>query len=235
MAKKTYWEMFVDVVDQVWLTTAFSNWTTETRRIKRDINDIQKQVLSISKSFLLKSWELIVWGTVASQAEYTIPTTVDKLSTVKVTVSSRDYFPIEISYQQFQRLANTESVSDIPVYYTIDKTKLVLFPTPETSSLPIELNANIYATDLNTDPSASTDQNTDLQIKEAYQNVIFYYSLYQAFRRLEDFASADRYQADYKEMLQDYKDEVRNPTNNIVVKSGLQNFSNPNNFPILTN
>ena len=98
-----------------------------------------------------------------------------------VTVDSRDYFPAQLGYQDFQRLANTEQTSDIPVYFTIDKTKLVLYPTPLSNSNAIELNANQIATDLVTDPSVTTDTGTALEIKEWYESVIYYYALSEAF------------------------------------------------------
>ena len=234
MANKTYWDMFEDVVDQVWLSNTFDDWLTETKRIKRDINQKQKEVLSVSKTYLKKAWINIVWWTVATQKEYTIPTTVDKVSTVMVTVDSRDYYPEEISFQDFNRLANTESTSDIPVFFTIDKAKLVLFPTPETSSLPIELNANQYATDLNTDPALTTDQATALEIKEWYENVIYYYALTEALARLEDFAASDRYERKQEKLELKYIKEVKNPTNSVVVKSWTKSFQDPNHYNILT-
>jgi hypothetical protein len=234
MALKTYWEMFEDIVDQVWLTNTFNDWETETRRIKRDINDIQKEALSISKTYLKKAWVLIPWGTVADQKEYTIPTNVDKITLVQVTVDSRDYFPAELWIQDFNRLANTEQTSDIPVYFTVDKTKLVLYPNPLSNGNAIELNANAFATDLNTDPSVTTDQGTTLEIKEGYKNVIYYYVLSEAFSRLEDFASADRYERKQDKIMVKYKDEVRNPTNSVVVKHGIQDTVDPNRHSVLT-
>jgi len=235
MAKKTYWEMFEDVVDQLWLTNTFNDDTTETRRIKRDINWIQKRVLSMSKSYLKKDWVSISWGTVADQKAYDIPETVDKISLVKITVDDREYFPKELWIQDFNKFSNTEITSDIPVFYTIDKAQLVLYPTPETDSLPIELNANAYATDLDTDPWETTDKTTDLEIKEWYEDTIYYYALTEWFYRLEDFTSWDRYNKRFEEMFQSYKTEVKNPTNSVVVKGSTGYVENPNYYNTLTN
>ena len=234
MAQTTFWKMFNRIVRKAWLTNTFNDGKEETESIKEDVNTIQKQVLSISKTYLQKAWILIVWGTVATQKEYTIPTTVDKTSLVKITVDSRDYFPAELWIQAFNRLANTEQESDIPIYFTIDKTKLVLYPTPSTNSNPIELNANQFATDLDTSPSSTTDQNTLLEIKEWFENVIYYYALTEAFERLEDFASADRQLLKHDKLMIKYKDEVRNPTNSVVVKHKVPSSLNPNRFFTLT-
>ncbi len=218
MAKKTYWEMFNKIVRKVGLTNTFNDWTDETESIKEDINDIQKQVLSMSKTYLKKSGVLVSWGTVAGQAEYDIPTTVDKVSFVKVTVDSNDYFPEQITIPDFNELVNINQSSDIPEYWVIDKTKLVLYPTPVTNSLPIELNANIFATDLETDPSVSTDESTQLEIKEGYENVIYYYCLNEAYERQEDTTLWDRQLNKYEKLMKEYKDEVKNSTNSVVVK-----------------
>lgn len=233
MAKKTFWWMFNKVVRKVWLTNTFSDWAEETESIKEDINDIQKQVLSMSKTYLKKAGVLIVWGTVASQREYDIPDNVDKITLVQVTVDTRDYFPRKLSIQDFNRLANTEQISDTPIYYTIDKTKLNLYPTPATSSNVIELNANIYATDLDTDPNSSIDETTELEIKEWFENVIYYYALNEAYERQEDVSLWDRQEAKYTNILKDYKNEVRNSTNSVVVKHNWNNTVNPNrNFTL---
>lgn len=236
MAKKTFWEMFVDVVDEVWLTNTFDDSTTETRRIKRDINQVQKRVLSISKTYLKKAWILISWWTVADQANYTIPVTVDKITNIMITSSNINYYPDQISITEFHKLDNTfNSSSDIPRYWTIDKNELFIFPTPITNSLPIELNAGQIATDLNTDPSVTTDQATALEIKEWYEDTIFYYALERAFFRLEDFASSDRSKIDFKDMMKDYKKEVSNPGNSVVIWWRDTRRVNRDYYSILTN
>jgi hypothetical protein len=234
MANKTYGEMFEDVVDQVWLTNTFTDWLTETKRIKRDINQIQKQVLSISKSYLTKAGVLISWWTVAAQNNYDVPDAIDKITSVKITSGGINYYPKEISNDEFHKYDNISTSSDTPVFWTIDKTQLFIYPTPTSNSLPIELNANEFATDLNTDPSASTDIATALEIKEWYENVIYYYTLSEAFNRLEDFASGDRYLNKFEKIEKTYKNEVRNSTNNIVVSSSTRWAVNPNLYPTIT-
>lgn len=234
MAKRTFWDMFAKVVRQTGLSNTFNDSTEETESIKEDINDIQKQVLSISKTYLQKAWIAIAWWTVAAQNNYTIPTTVDKVSFVQITSWWVEYFPTEISVSEFNTFANTSSSSDIPSYWTIDKTKLYIYPTPTSSSLPITLNANQFATDLVTDPAVTTDQTTDLEIKEWYENVIYYYALNEAYNRLEDFASADRYLNKFEKLEDTYKKEVRSATNSIIVWSGRRRPTNPNDNPTLT-
>lgn len=228
MAKKTYWAMYRKIVLKVGLTNTFNDWKDETESIKEDINDIQKQVLSISKTYLKKEWVLIVWGTVATQKEYDIPTTVDKITLIQVTVDSNEYFPTELWIQEFNSLSNTNVSSDIPLYWTLDKTKLVLYPTPVTSSLPIELNANVYATDLVTDPSVTTDENTALEIKEGFENVIYYYCLNEAYERQEDTSMWDRQLNKFTTLMKTYRDEVRNSTNSVVVRHGVPRRINRN-------
>jgi len=217
MAKKTFWDMFAKIVRQTWLSNTFNDSAEETESIKEDINDIQTQVLTISKTYLKKAGILISWWTVATQANYVIPDNVDKISTIKITSWWVDYYPNELSIIEFQRLSNQNANSDIPVYWTIDKTELFIYPTPETDSNPIELNANEYATALVTDPAVTTDQTTELEIKKGFENVIYYYALNEAYNRLEDFASADRYLIKFEKLDASYKKEVRNTTNNIVV------------------
>ena len=234
MAKKTFWEMFEDVVDQVWLTNTFWDWLTETRRIKRDTNDIQKEILSLSKSYLNKAGILISWWTVAWQANYVIPDSVDKISLVKVTVDTEQYFPERVSIQKYNTFVNTESTSDIPSFFTVDKNEVYLYPVPETDSNPIELNANQKGTDLETDPASSTDSTTALEIKEWYENVIYYYLLSMAYMRLEDVWLADRFEWKHEKLLKRYKEEVWNPTNSIVVWWWRAGIQNPNNFTTLT-
>jgi len=235
MAKKTFWDMFAKVVRQVWLTNTFNDGEEETESIKEDINDIQKQVLSLSKTYLKKAWILIGWGTVATQANYAIPATVDKVTNLQITVDTILYYPQKVSITDFHRLANTNSNSDIPVFWTIDKSEIYIYPTPVSNSNPIELNAWQIATDLETDPSVTTDQTTDLQIKEWYENTIYYYVLAEAFNRLEDFASADRYERKFDVMERKYKNEVRNPSNSVVISKWNTQFVNPNYYNTLTN
>jgi len=235
MAKRTFWDMFNKVVRQAWLTNTFDDDIEETESIKEDINDIQKQVLTISKSYLTKAGVAISWWTVATQANYTIPATVDKITTVKVTDWDVVYYPDEISITEFHALDNVNASSSVPIYWTIDKTELYIYPTPDTSSLPIELNANEFATDLETDPGVTTDQATDLQIKEWFENVIYYYALNEAYNRLEDFASADRYQVKFEKLEKRYINEVRNSTNNIVIWWVKRDYVNPNYYSTLTN
>lgn len=235
MASKTYWDMFVDIVDQVWFTNTFNDWENETRRIKRDINQIQKEVLSISKTYLKKAWIVISWWTVADQANYPIPTWVDKVSVIKITVWDTDYYPEEISIWEYHRLTrNTDNTSDISSYFTIDKDEIFIYPTPASSSNTIEVNASQYATDLSTDPGATTDQNTNLEIKEWYENVIYYYALHMAYMRLEDVWLADRYEIKHEKLLDKYKWEVSNPTNSILVSSWYRRPSNPNDYTVFT-
>ena len=228
MAKKTFWDVFAKVARQVWLTNTFNDSTDETESIKEDINDIQKQVLSISKTYLKKAWILVSGWTVADQANYTIPTTIDKITNLQITSATVLYYPKLISITQFHNLANTGSSSDIPSFYTIDKNEIYIYPTPATNSNPIEVNAWEIATDLVTDPAVTTDQTTDLQIKEWYENVIYYYALNEAFSRLEDFASADRYDIKFEKLDKKYRNEVRNSTNSVVIKSGATGLTNPN-------
>jgi len=228
MAKKTFWDMFNKVVRQVWLTNTFNDSKEETESIKEDINDIQKQVLSMSKTYLKKAWILISGGTVADQSSYTIPVTVDKITNLQITSATILYFPELLSISQFHRLANTNASSDTPLFWTVDKNKIFIYPTPSTSSNPIEVNAWQIATDLVTDPAVTTDQTTDLQIKEWYENTIYYYVLAEAFNRLEDFASADRYERKFETMNKWYKNEVRNSTNSIVIKSWTTDYTDPN-------
>jgi len=218
---KTFGQLFSKVsrqTGQPYLT--FSDGKGETHSIKEDISDIQKEVLTISGTYLTKSWVAIVGGTVASQKSYDIPATVDKITSVRVTVDSNEYFPNLIGIPEFNSYANTNQVSDIPIFYVVDKGQVVLFPTPETSSNAIELNANIYATDLVIDPSVTTDSTTELEIKEGFENVIYYYALMEAFTRLEDFASADRYSVKFEKLFKGYEKKVHNTTNSVVVKRG---------------
>lgn len=235
MANKTFWKLFNKIVRQCSLTNTFDDGNEETESIKEDINDIQKEVLTMSKTYLKKDGVPIAWWTVAWTKAYAIPDTVDKISYVKVTVDSNDYFPIKIGLPELHNLSNTNQTSDIPVYYAVDKTELVLYPTPATSSNAIDLNSNVYATDLETDPSVTTDENTQLEIKEWFENVIYFYALVEAYSRLEDFSNADRYQVKYEKLFKRYQDDVKNTTNSVVIKRWAWRAVNPNYYSTLTN
>ena len=178
---------------------------------------------------------LISWWTVAGQNNYTIPTSIDKITNIKITDWDVNYYPTEISIFDFHALDNTNSEWDRPTFWTIDKTKLYIFPTPSSSSLPIELNVNEYATDLIIDPDDATDIDTDLSIKEWFENVIYYSALTEAFERLEDFASSDRQEVKKEKIMKKYVNDVRNPSNSVVVWWGRVRNINPNCDPILTN
>ena len=231
----TYWQLFTKIVNQIWLSNTFSDGSEETASIKNDIRDIQNEVLTFSKPYNTKSWVLISWWSVAWQNNYDIPATVDKISFIKITSWGIEYFPEEISINEFQTLLNnSSSTSDIPVFFTIDKNQVYIYPTPASNSLPIELNSNEYATDLNIDESSTTDQNTSLAIKIGYINVYYYYCLSQAYMRLEDVWLADRYELKFEKLLKKYQEDVDNPTNNPVVKSWRSMFINPNNYPTIT-
>lgn len=235
MATQTYWDMFTDVVDQVWLSNTFDDWTKETRRIKRDINRMLKQAVSIWGSYLKKDGVLISSWTVADQNNYNIPATIDKVSLIKITSWWVDYFPIEISINEFNTLINdTSSTSDVPVFFTIDKNQIYIYPTPASNSNPIEVNGSVYITDLNTDPSLTTDQNTVLDIKEGFENVIYYYALYMAYMRLEDSVLAGEFKLEHEKVMREYKNKVKNTTNNPVVKTWRTNFVNPNEYFTIT-
>ena len=54
------------------------------------------------------------------------------------------------------------------------------------------------------------------------------------FSRLEDFASSDRYLNKHDKLMVTYKDEVRNPTNSVVVKHGIEDTVDPNRYSVLT-
>jgi len=233
MAKKTFWKMFDKVIRQVGLTDSFNSVTDEAVSIKEDINDIQKEVLSLSKTYLKKAWILISGWTVADQADYTITSTVDKITNIQITSWWVLYFPKRISITEFHKLANINSTSDIPSFYTIDKNKLFIYPTPESNSLPIELNAGQIATDLDTS-TWSADETTDLQIKEWYENVIYYYVLTEAYYRQEDVSMWDRYERKFEKLQKKYENEVRNTTNSVVVSKWWISIVDPNNYTTLT-
>ena len=230
---KTYLDMFDKIVKHVWLSNTFSDWDEETWLIKEDINDILQEVLTISKSYLKKAWISIPWWTVWWQRNYTIPDTVDKITTVKITTWWEDYYPKEITIGDFHKL-DEDADSDIPVFFTIDKGELYIYPTPSTSSLPIEVNANQYATQLNTKANSSTDNTTELDIKQWYENIIYYYWLSEAYLRLEEVWLADRYDIKHEKLMKKYRQEVNNPTNNPVVKYWESGIINPNNYPLIT-
>jgi hypothetical protein len=72
---------------------------------------------------------------VASQQDYLLPYNCGKLSDVKVTVSSTNYYPIEEKIRQNWILLNTVTeTSDIPYKYYTNPNSVSLFPIPSSAS-----------------------------------------------------------------------------------------------------
>lgn len=97
------------------------------------INETRRQILSSRRwSFLNKSKTL---STVASQQSYDVPYDFSWLNSVYVTIGSTRYVPIEIhSNNEWNRINQNVSLSDIPQYFFIRNSTIEFYPTPSSST-----------------------------------------------------------------------------------------------------
>lgn len=96
-------------------------------------NESRRQILSSRRwKFLEKTKTL---STVASQQAYVLPSDLNWLSGLKVTIGTTIYRPIEIhSREQWDRINMFSGTADIPQYFFIFNGSLNLFPIPATST-----------------------------------------------------------------------------------------------------
>jgi hypothetical protein len=89
--------------------------------------------------------------------------------------------------------------------------------------------------ELNVDPSATTDQNTNLFASPEFDSVDKLYCLWKIKAFLEQWNDADRYKRDYLEEFQRMKDFIGRRKESTVIKKGIKTQMNPNLYPTLTN
>lgn len=114
--------------------TEDSGATNKARGIRR-MNARQRQILASKNYWFLKKESTI--STVAGTKSYNLPLTCLKVISVKVTVNGVDYIlkeePSDKIFDQYDNQGSTVR-SDFPYLYNVRAGKLLLFPTPSTSS-----------------------------------------------------------------------------------------------------
>lgn len=98
------------------------------------MNEMRRQILSSRRwKFLEKPKTL---STVASQQAYDLPSDLNWLSGLTVTISSTKYRPIEIhSREEWDRINQSTSVtSDVPEFFFLTNSTLELYPIPSSST-----------------------------------------------------------------------------------------------------
>lgn len=98
------------------------------------MNEMRRQILSSRRwKFLEKTKTL---STVASQQAYDLPSDLNWLSGLTVTISSTKYRPIEIhSREEWDRINQSTSVtSDVPEFFFLTNSTLELYPIPSSST-----------------------------------------------------------------------------------------------------
>ncbi len=121
---------FQDIYEEVQDLTADSSSTATTKH-KLRINETYALFL---RRFNKRTSDTIT--TVASTQSYEIPNTINKISSVKGTVSSIDYPMIEILNEDEWNTMNdqgTAYTSAIPSHYYIQDNNILVFPTPSAS------------------------------------------------------------------------------------------------------
>lgn len=234
MAKITFWEMFKRIVGQIGLTNVFNDWKIETWLIKRDINQYLKEALSLSKSYQKKINQNIIWWSVASQNNYSIPDNIDKISYLRIKVWDVYYYPSEISIWDFNNVSNNIQTSDYIQYFCINNNEILFYPTFVSNSNEITINWTEKMVDMETDSSSSDNEDTELDIKEWYENVIFYRALEYAYLRINELSLADRFWLKADRLFERFKNEVSAWTNSILIKNWSSKPLNPNDFTEFT-
>jgi hypothetical protein len=98
------------------------------------MNECRRQILNARRwKFLEKSKTL---STVASQQAYDLPSDLEWLTGLTVTISTQKYRPIQVnSREEWDRLnQSTTPTSDIPEYFFVNNTTLEFYPTPSSST-----------------------------------------------------------------------------------------------------
>lgn len=93
-------------------------------------------------------------STTASTQEYKIPYNINKISSVKITISNIDYPMAQIMNEDNWNLANdqgTSFTSRIPTNYYIRNNSILFYPTPSSSSDTITIYGTLSDKDLSQD------------------------------------------------------------------------------------
>lgn len=238
----TYKDMFKRVSRAAgFLSTdaAFSNGSDITATVKELINESNKLNAALAP-LRPKTYEISL---TAGTNGYELPADFQLMRYVHYLQGTRKIEIFPIQEEGFLTLESVVSNSTLFIHYTVrfdesagaQTKKLWLFPIPGQNGQKVYIDYLAGPSELNTDPTATTDQNTNLFAAPQFDSVDKAYCLWKIKAQLEMWTDADRYKADYLEAFQRMKDFVGRRNESIVVKKGIKTQMNPNLYPTLTN
>lgn len=234
MASRTYWDIFQDVIDQASLNNTFSDSTATTRLIKKAMAKAEVRARTDSEGYDKETSSTVT--TVANQNNYPIPTWADRVKKMYVLIGNRRYYLDAdrlLGDIAFDRLLNFPTVaSDIPQYWSIQKNEILIFPKPSAGGNSMVIYYNPISTTINSDPANSSDIATPCNIKEWYEDLLFYKGCEAAFRQREQFDIAAVWGKEYDKIFAEFWNKVASPTTSPVSKYGRWRFANPNLYPM---
>lgn len=185
--------------------------------IIRWINDAQVEIVKRNESALQ---ETTTQDLVANQSTYTMPADLLLLRTLRYKYTGMLSFS-RIKYanmQQFDEIIDgwdgTAFGTGAPIYYTMDKGSVILFPTPDQSATGgLKVLYNKKPTDVVTTGDS-------LSLPLIYHNVVVSYCMWQASLLDEDHDPAIMYQSTFM-------DDVRQLQNR-------ENKEDVNTYPVIT-
>lgn len=188
--------------------------------IIRWINDAQLEIVKRNDSALQ---ETSFMDLVANQSTYTMPTTLLIIRTLRYKYTNMVSFN-KIRYaslQQFDEIVDgwdgTAFGVGAPIYYTMDKGQVILFPTPDQSATG---GLKILHNKRPTDVVLTSDA---LSLPLIYHNSIFQYCMWQASLLDEDHDPAIMYQSNFMDDMRELSNsDTKEDTNTYPVITVLE-------------
>lgn len=233
MAKKTYGYLFQKVVDQTSLNNTFNDGTATTRLIKTVFSDTEIQARTETEGYDIETSVDVT--TVAGQNNYAMPTGSDRVKKLFVLIGNRRYYlnADRLLWDiAFDRLLNFPTVaSDIPQYWSIQKNEILIFPKPAAGGYTMTIYYSPISTTINVDPSNNSDVNTSCNIKEWFEDILFFRGVEAIFRQREQDNQAAIWEKKATDKFAEFWNKVANPTPSSLIKYGRGRFANPNLYP----
>lgn len=215
----------------------FSDGTSETALIKRLINASNKKNGSMASAQVIDA----TITTIANTPQYTLPSDFSHMVDMYYLQGTRRVSIDNLTEDMFLALENLLSNAMQFLYYTIRKTTISTVPTKQVWLYPIPSGVTtIYyrytalQTDLNTDPSATTNNTANLIAESGFENLDVYYVLYHLFSMREQPQQALTWKNEYDKRWKEYRAYIANYNTDLVVKTGVQTSINPNLYPVLS-
>jgi hypothetical protein len=168
--------------------------------IIRWINDGQVEVVKNNSGALQKTTYI---NLVVNQSEYTLPTDLLILRSLRYKSSAADLSYLRLKYQSMQQFDETLDGWDgtsfgtsSPQFFTMYENKAIIFPIPDTS---LTSGIKILYNQKPTDVVALVDS---LALPLIYHNTIMKYCMWQASLLDEDHEPALMYKSDFQDDMQ---------------------------------